>query len=855
MKTFLRPRPVRVAYLVEENEHWQALFSAICAEAFARWGGRFTFVAPCVNGTIRPAYVPWLAAYDADIIYSYVHLDDATIDRLHERLGPAFLVKHDPPGKNPHDWHTWRPRLPISPLSVLSVTSAMARSGPLSEPGPVALVDSYLSTKPSQFLQESFGCYAQSLSPWPIARDISQYVRPVIFVPPEIQQDRRLVPRAEGEIVSSEAELIERIGKQRDLRGLAQISASFTPRLELQHGVWSRTVNLVVGDTFTDRLVFWNAHQLTPAWLDGGVVSMKVAKDDLDDAARFNAIVAIVKNRVHFPIASGASHAQIVVRSASLTSSELEGIAARLHSADKSNAYTSEHIASVDAPVPSASVLARGRYVEPGSPFQPRDWHEISYTAAAFRPPTVFPRHTVDVQVPTSAKQGVWQVDLDIEREVDYSWVQNVQHRWRLPRRLRMAGAFTRGYQLHSMSDICMPRATASGLLSLSCGFEGRLPEITVPTDEAAFRYAVCAERDWWPFSRDQEKPNPGLALDMRPSDKGRYLTAMLRIGGGIHRSAEIFLSEFWQKQFESVGATPKATDERIEAVTRRLRKRFKGGQIMTDDEWGRLASLVLAEARAERLPKRFLKFDELRSQFEAYREAYKAKQSSPTITEDWEEMEKRSLERSVRYLCQQELLHQGHEWRCQECLNNNWLSIDDMKRVMTCEVCGQRESARVSEPWHFKVNEFVVEGIREQGLLPVLWCLGKCAERANTSFLFLDPHELFFTQQSVSEGKPGAEMDLLIVADGAVRLVEAKASGRGVDVAQTVERAKRMRPDVVTLAVMEAKSAALTQKLSAVQQALAAVDIGADLMTLDAGDINDSPILPTGTSFRVRVF
>jgi hypothetical protein len=41
------------------------------------------------------------------------------------------------------------------------------------------------------------------------------------------------VPRAEGDIVFSEKELIDRIATQRDLAGLAQLSARFVPRLEL----------------------------------------------------------------------------------------------------------------------------------------------------------------------------------------------------------------------------------------------------------------------------------------------------------------------------------------------------------------------------------------------------------------------------------------------------------------------------------------------------------------------------------------------------------------------------------------------------------------------------------------------
>ena len=856
MKVHVRPRPIRIAYLVEENEHWRTTLDAIFAELFGRWGGRFTLIVPCENSAIRPAYVPWLEAYDADIVYSYVDLSEANVERLHEQFGPAFLVRHDFHRRDEDDRRAYRPELPVAPLSVLSAAAIMTRGNMISPPQPVELVDTHLATQPSPFLQQNFGCYGQSLRPWPIARDMGEYLKPVVFVPPEIQANPRLVPRAEGDIVSSERELIDRIATRRGLRGLAQMSAGFVPRLQLGDMNWSRTVNFIVGDSFIDRLVFWNALHLTPVWLDGGIAALRASQSDLADADRFNAIVQIIRSRVYLPIGGSASHAHIVVRSASLPASDLEEIAQRLHSTDRFNAYTSEHVASIDTPVPSAAALAQAQFVEPGSPFQPRDWHELAFAESIFRPPVVLPRHLRDTpQLPPGAKQGLWQLDLDIERVVDYSWVQNVQHRWRLPRRLRMVGAFARAYQLHGMSAVCMPRATADGLMSIACGIEGTLPEINVPNDEVAFRYAICAARDWWPFVRSQDKPRPGLALEMRPSDKGRYLTALLRMSGDIHRAKEIFLSRFWKERFERLGATPKATDERIAAVTQRLRKRFKGGQVSSDDEWARLANLVVAEARAERFPTRYLKFDNLSAEFDAYREAYRAKRPAATSRDAGEEYEKRSLAGSVKYLCQREILHQGHEWRCRQCFYSNWISIDDLKRSMVCEVCGRSEPAPVADSWHFRINAFVLEGLREHGLLPAIWCLAKCAERAKTSFFYLDPHELFFSRESAEMGKPDAELDLLMVADGVARLVEAKASGQGIDIAKTAELAKRLRPNVVTLAVMEAQSLRLRAKVNELQRQLAGSDIAAELITLEPSDIDDLPTLPTGTSYRLRVF
>jgi len=716
-----------------------------------------------------------------------------------------------------------------------------------SPPQPVALVDTHLAAQPSFFLQHNFGCYGQSLSPWPIAGDLRQFLSPVIFVPEEIQANPRLVPRAEGDIVSSERELIRRIATQRNLIGLAQLSASFAPRLEIGDLPWSSTVNFVVGDSFSDRVIFWNAIHLTPAWLNGGIVALKVCQDDLEDADRFGEIVNIIKNRIHLPIGGSGSHAHIVVRSASLLLDELERIEKRLKTANGFNAYTSEHIDSLDALVPEGYAFERARYNSAsGSPFEPQTLHEGTFAEDTFRPPIDLPRHLRDTpHLPASAKQGLWQLDLGIERTVDHSWVQNVQHRWWLPRRLRMAGAFARGYVIPGASPICMPRATASGSLSLSCGIEVPLPEITVPTDEAAFRYAICAGSDWLPFASRQERRRPGLALDMRPSDKGRYLRAVLRMAGDIHRAKGIFLSRFWKEQFECLGATPKATDERISTVIQRLRKRFGGGLISSEDEWRRLAKVAIKEAHAERFPARYLKFSDLVADFEVYRKAYWTRHPAAAPRGTWEEHEKLSLAASVKYLCQQEILHQGHEWRCRQCFHNNWVSIDDLKRRIVCEVCGRAEPAPVTDSWHFRLNRFILEGLREHGLLPTIWCLAKCAESAKASFFYLDPHELFFTRESVEAGKSDAELDLLVVSDGVVRLVEAKASERGINVAKSAELAKRLRPDMVTLAILEAPSPGLGAKLEELRRQLAGSDIAANVMTLDPDDVDDSPSLP----------
>ena len=72
------------------------------------------------------------------------------------------------------------------------------------------------------------------------------------------------------------------------------------------------------------------------------------------------------------------------------------------------------------------------------------------------------------------------------------------------------------------------------------------------------------------------------------------------------------------------------------------------------------------------------------------------------------------------------------------------------------------------------------------------------------------------------------------------------KSSGRDIQIPQLVNVATRIRPDVVTLAVMEVGSPRLTTRFNNLKEALAGTDITADLMTLSDEAFDDRVYLPS---------
>ena len=94
LKGWVRPRPLRIAFLVEDDMHADLALDGIFADCYSRWGGRFSLIVPCFNGRIMASYWPWLEAYDPDIVYSYVPLSRTDVLEVHERLSPSQYTFH-----------------------------------------------------------------------------------------------------------------------------------------------------------------------------------------------------------------------------------------------------------------------------------------------------------------------------------------------------------------------------------------------------------------------------------------------------------------------------------------------------------------------------------------------------------------------------------------------------------------------------------------------------------------------------------------------------------------------------------------------------------------------------------------
>ena len=130
--------------------------------------------------------MPWLEVYDPDIIYAYSELDEATVANLHERLGPAYLLKHESHDHGERDKRYFRPKLPLECLTSLSVAPQYARVFPPSSPQPILIVDYLPGQLRDRFVDDNFGTPFNCFGSWPLPDHLSDALRVISLASVEL---------------------------------------------------------------------------------------------------------------------------------------------------------------------------------------------------------------------------------------------------------------------------------------------------------------------------------------------------------------------------------------------------------------------------------------------------------------------------------------------------------------------------------------------------------------------------------------------------------------------------------------------------------------------------------------------
>jgi hypothetical protein len=227
-------RPVRIAYLIDTGDAPAELFDAIIAEAYSRWGGRHTLVVPATADGIDARYDKWLWVYDADVIYSFVGLTDASVAAIHEKYAPGYLTLHGA-RTVPEQQRNFRIELPIACAPSLSVLPAFRsqRWGFAGPPRNVQVLTKYFDRSESAFLQENFGFVRASFPTGGAGMPFPDLYSPLSLITPQALADPHNAREQGAEYLTDEASILDRLAvlnPNATILTLANVSSFFRYR-------------------------------------------------------------------------------------------------------------------------------------------------------------------------------------------------------------------------------------------------------------------------------------------------------------------------------------------------------------------------------------------------------------------------------------------------------------------------------------------------------------------------------------------------------------------------------------------------------------------------------------------------
>jgi hypothetical protein len=846
-----RCRPVRVAFLVESGDFGDLTLDAIFANAYSRWGGRFSLIVPCVGGRIIDDYWSWLEVFDPDIVYSYVRLEESSVIDVHERIAPADYIFHRVHGDLPATARSFTPKFNFSPLSSASVLFRLARFSPTTEGPKVRVLDSWHTEKPSRFLTDNFGIF-QNVQMGLFPNDARGTAGLVTVVSDKFFNDRTYgVPRDLNRVATEDVAFSS--FANRYATSVSLLSTFYSPRLEIHDYDWSTSFNLVVGDGFEDRLLFWNARLLIPGWLDTDLCCLRVTLDQVKDEAFLRVLAKLLNERNRVNNGSGGQ-ASISVRSASHTVEELESVLQALKEARVWSASGPVAVVPGGHVIPNRRSLTsardRSQAIEDRS--MGNTWDSYRWRPPVAVPPAISPEHLRDAPSGQGFTLGLWALDLSFECARDGLRPARGNN-WRLPKRWRMSGAFSPRFTKQGvLSELpTLSRTNRHGNVSVFAGCNRMLESITVPSLESALQRAFCGDHPIWSRAADDPPWPPEKARWMRPSNENSHLSGVLGMTGGLSTASLYLLHPFFRSMFAEFGGAPNLADTGLaatEATLLKLTRRRATFDLKLPSDLSFLASLVAKAAQGIKSPKTYMSLDVLRERWKTYREEYwrERPQEGAGLSEDdidWGRQEEESLEECLGHMRERRILFQGYPWTCRACQHKNWVDFQALKTYISCDVCRSETALPVGVPWFFRPNEFLIESLRSHSVLSVVWVLAVLRERTLSSFMYVGPTCFGYSDESAD---PDAEADLLLLLDGEAVLCEVKSAWRSlrkVHIDDFVEQAKRLRPDLAILAVMEDESRFVTD-LAKAQADLNEHGIKFELLTPSKWQPPDGPFL-----------
>ncbi|MEQ9317452.1 MAG: hypothetical protein RLN72_16505 [Henriciella sp.] len=810
------------------------------------WGGRFSPILKLENGELSERQWGWLTCHDPDVLLLAAPISDQMRRKIWRTVDPAEILE-----PNNYDRRaTIAQQLKLRPVE--SLWNAHARYSRRHPPQiPERVLDSLGRIPEARSLADTFGFLSHSFDRFPVNLPSSDFIARVLLTNDQIAGDPRQLPRNLDFIVATSAEAAwSHMLRANGLQSLALLAAANAPRTDIGISSVSSALQVVVGETVDDRLLYWNYAYFSPAYRDHQVVAMRVTCEDLDRPDCFAALRHWFDHRSYIT-PDGVNGSHVHFSSTSMSEAHLNEIVERFRDEAGFTRYSSSKVESLDELVPTVERFNAAYFDMPVMGNKRSNWKELSFQGNHLSLPDLSPEPLRRTAFPEFSRHD-WATEFVIERDTDHSKYVNVRHVWKLPRSLRMQGAFgvTRqaGQNLADRANL-PTRTSLQNYPVFFSSIDEPIIDLSVPQDERAFQEAYVLHNR---YRRDDAQPwePKAPAQNWSLSDKGAYLKGVLGLLNGVRPATAFASHRFWREQLKSWGATSKVSDEAVASVLNSLTKRTRNQDLTDDEILSEVAEIAVKQRKAFRAPVRGIRFSKLNEEWTAYLEEFRARDADqyPEGEErsDWDHYEENSLKTALEQLVSRSALSQGISNRCRKCHNENWFAVSDIQEIMECRICSTTHSIPMLVDWEFRLNPFLLECFGEQGIEAVIWALGIVYNRAETSLMFREPTDLWL--ENSENPRPDTDIDLSAVIDGRFFAIEVKSSKRLFSVPrrrQFAELARKLQPDVAVAAVMDSFTLEQRRNIESELRALVANDeIEIQFWTLSEFELRDTPHL-----------
>lgn len=799
---YVNKRPLRVAFLIEDKPESLAIIDTILAYNRDRWGGRYNPIVIMDGQTLTDAWWSLLEAVDPDVVMSFVTFSDDLVASIERRISPYLIQQPDRYEKE--DGHR-RLHLLDEVLSLLpTALNVRMASWAIGESSLVLFETDWKKTDPliKRFTEWNFGGYSHPVHA--VARALEGV-------------------RTQPYPVTDAASLVAPLTELSTFRAFTYpIQLCSLPKealAQVDYDRFGETFHVVIGDTPTDVAYFWNRPVTTPQW---GRTYLNQVWLPLDVATNAQLSTALSSWFQRAADPNGSHRGSIRFVSLSLAQERLQEVVEPL-TRELRVFRNVDTLREIQPPKISEGF--------PGPPGQDKmDLYRATGTTErlTLQEPDV-------LQGPHLGEH--WMADVYIEfRPERYPTITGRPLWWQLPRVNELA------WQMFRRPSRILRTRHPSVLMKRG---EPRL-DITLLDDLSVFAVlAALPNQSYYTLDARHGKRLSGRApfYRARRSEKGRYLSGLLDLFGGLHPATDTLEERYWRRMFDLLSGRTADTDAtRLEEVGNALRKRLGANRAQfyeNDKSMTWLTNYVLKLARSLPASSRDLEFRVFEDHAKKEMEDFNARREGQ---EPWGYSQV-DLVGALAGLTERGVLLMGVQARCPSCGYRAWHHIDDAKQTLRCGGCNTSFPMPPEQRWHYRLNSLARAAHAEHGLLPVVLVLGQLLMDARSAFLFAPCLDLF---ENYDKG-PVGDLDIAVILDGQFVIGEVKQSRNLFDEATfaKMERiARRLLPDILLFASMDREPTVLiTKEIARLSEVLRPLSIAVRWYPLHEYKFDASPV------------